>query len=159
MKKIPTLFEREFENHRIVRILPNISPDLAWVMAGDGVATIKWDGACCAVINGVFYKRYDAKHGKPIPSNAIKCQENVDPVTSHLPCWVPCVTELQPATNGSGMRMAEWESYRMEHMRPSAHISEQTHTTSMPMYSSPMGKTLLNWIGALKASALIWKPM
>ena len=61
MKKIPTLFEREFENHRIVRILPNISPDLAWVMAGDGVATIKWDGACCAVINGVFYKRYDAK--------------------------------------------------------------------------------------------------
>lgn len=66
MKKIPTLFEREFENHRIVRILPNISPDLAWVMAGDGVATIKWDGACCAVINGVFYKRYDAKHGKPM---------------------------------------------------------------------------------------------
>lgn len=90
MKKIPTLFEREFENHRIVRILPNISPDLAWVMAGDGVATIKWDGACCAVINGVFYKRYDAKHGKPIPSNAIKCQENADPVTGHLPCWVPC---------------------------------------------------------------------
>ena len=56
MKKIPTLFEREFENHRIVRILPNVSPDLAWVMAGEGVATIKWDGACCAVINGVFYK-------------------------------------------------------------------------------------------------------
>ena len=55
MKKIPTLFEREFENHRIVRILPNISPALAWVMAGEGVATIKWDGACCAVINGVFY--------------------------------------------------------------------------------------------------------
>lgn len=90
MKKIPTLFEREFENHRIVRILPNISPDLAWVMAGDGVATIKWDGACCAVINGVFYKRYDAKHGKPVPPNAIKCQENADPVTGHLPCWVPC---------------------------------------------------------------------
>ena len=55
MKKIPTLFEREFENHRIVRILPNISPDRAWVMAGDGVATIKWDGACCAVIKVVRY--------------------------------------------------------------------------------------------------------
>ena len=90
MKKMPTLFERVFENHRIVRILPNVSPDLAWVMSGEGVATIKWDGTCCAVINGVFYKRYDAKHGKPIPSNAIKCQENADPVTGHLPCWVPC---------------------------------------------------------------------
>ena len=139
MKKIPTLFEREFENHRIVRILPNISPDLAWVMAGEGVATIKWDGACCAVISGVFYKTQ---------------------TLSLATCLVGyLVTELQPATNGSGMRMTEWESYRMEHMRPSAHISEQTHTTSMPMYSSPMGKTLLNWIGALKASALIWKPM
>lgn len=90
MKKIPTLFERVFENHRIVRILPNVSPDLAWVMSGEGVATIKWDGACCAVINGVFYKRYDAKHGKPIPHNAIRCQEVADPVTGHLPCWVPC---------------------------------------------------------------------
>ena len=48
----------------------------------------------------------------------------------------------------------EWELYRMEHMRPSAHISEQTHTISMPMYSSPTGKTLSNWIGALRASAL-----
>lgn len=165
MKKIPTLFEREFENHRIVRILPNISPDLAWVMAGEGVATIKWDGACCAVINGVFYKRYDAKHGKPVPSNAIKCQVTQSSVRrtqtlSLATCLVGyLVTELQPAINGSGMRMTEWELYRMEHMRPSAHISEQTHTTSMPMYSSPMGKTLLNWIGALKASALIWKPM
>ena len=64
MKKIPTLFEREFENHRIVRILPNISPDLAWVMAGDGVATIKWDGACCAVINGVFYNRVTDSSGQ-----------------------------------------------------------------------------------------------
>lgn len=158
MKKIPTLFERKFENHRIVRILPNISPDLAWVMAGEGVATIKWDGACCAVINGVFYKRYDAKHGKPVPSNAIKCQENADPVTAT--CLVGyLVTELQPAINGSGMRMTEWELYRMEHMRPSARISDLIPTTLIPIFSSPTGKTLLNWIGASRASALIWKPM
>ena len=71
MKKIPTLFEREFENHRIVRILPNVSPDLAWVMAGEGVATIKWDGACCAVINCLKEPEalYDFITGtlKPIP--------------------------------------------------------------------------------------------
>ena len=90
MKKIPTLFEREFENHRIIKILPNVRPDLAWVLNGEGVATIKWDGACCAVIGGVFYRRYDAKKGKTIPPNAIKCQEEADAVTGHLPCWVPC---------------------------------------------------------------------
>ena len=65
-------------------------PDLTWVLDGEGSATVKWDGSCCAVISGQFYKRYDAKHGKPVPANAIKCQEEADPVTGHLPCWVPC---------------------------------------------------------------------
>lgn len=90
MKKIPTLFEREFENHRIVKVLPKVREDLAWVLKGDGIATVKWDGACCAVFHGDFYKRYDAKHGKPIPANAIKCQPRADLVTGHLPCWVLC---------------------------------------------------------------------
>lgn len=57
MKKIPTLFEREFENHRIVRILPNISPDLAWVMAGDGVATI--NGTAPAVRSSMVFSTKD----------------------------------------------------------------------------------------------------
>lgn len=89
MKKIPTLFKREFEGHNIVNILPELSNDsLSWVLNGEGTATVKIDGACCAIINGEFYKRYDAKKGKPIPEGAIKCQEEADPVTGHLPCWV-----------------------------------------------------------------------
>ena len=40
------------------------------------------------MIDGEFYKRYDAKHGNPVPEGAIKCQEEADPVTGHLPCWV-----------------------------------------------------------------------
>ncbi len=90
MKKIPTLFKREFEGHTIVRVLPELSDEsLQWVLDGEGVATVKWDGSCCAIINGKFYVRYDAKNGKPIPENAIKCQEEADPVTGHLPCWLP----------------------------------------------------------------------
>ena len=89
MKKIPTLFKREFEGHNIVRVLPELSDEnLRWVLDGDGTATIKIDGSCCAIIDGVFYKRYDAKRGKPIPDGAIKCQEEADPITGHLPCWV-----------------------------------------------------------------------
>lgn len=89
MKKIPTLFKREFEGHNIVRVLPELSDEsLRWVLDGEGIATVKIDGACCAIINGQFYKRYDAKNGKPIPEGAIKCQEEADPVTGHLPCWV-----------------------------------------------------------------------
>lgn len=90
MKKIPTLFKRIFENHKIKEILPEVDPKLEWVLNGEGVATVKYDGSCCAIINGELYKRYDAKNGKPIPKGAIKCQEEADPVTGHLPCWVKC---------------------------------------------------------------------
>ena len=64
MKKIPTLFEREFANHRVVGITNTVTTGMEWVLAGEGVATIKWDGSCCAIIDGLFYKRYDAKKGK-----------------------------------------------------------------------------------------------
>ena len=90
MKKIPTLFKRVFENHRIKEVLPEVEPELEWVLNGEGVATVKYDGSCCAIINGELYKRYDAKNGKPIPKGAIKCQEEADAVTGHLPCWVKC---------------------------------------------------------------------
>lgn len=90
IKKILTLFERVYENHRIIDCLPNVTPGMEWVLEGNGVATVKYDGSCCAIINGELYKRYDAKRGKPVPDGAIKCQEDADPITGHLPCWVKC---------------------------------------------------------------------
>lgn len=90
MKKIPTLFERIYENHRVVGILPNVTKGMEWVLEGEGLATVKYDGSCCAIINGELYKRYDAKNGKPIPEGAIKCQDEPDAITGHMPCWVKC---------------------------------------------------------------------
>ena len=87
MKKIPTLFEREFANHRVVGISDKVTPGLEWVLDGEGVATVKYDGSCCAIIDGVFYKRYDAKKGKKPPEGAIPCCDP-DPVTGHWPHWV-----------------------------------------------------------------------
>ena len=90
MKKIPTLFERKFDGSRVKEVLPVVTKGMEWVLDGDGIATIKYDGSCCAIIKGEFYKRYDAKHGKPVPEGAIKCQEEADPITGHLPCWIKC---------------------------------------------------------------------
>lgn len=90
MKKIPTLFERVYENHRVADILDKVTEGMEWVLDGEGTATVKYDGSCCAIINGEFYKRYDAKKGKPIPDGAIKCQNEPDPITGHMPCWVKC---------------------------------------------------------------------
>lgn len=90
MKKIPTLFERDYLDDHTARAKPIVTPGMEWVLEGEGVATVKYDGACCAIIGGEFYKRYDAKHGKPVPPGAIKCQEEADPITGHLPCWIKC---------------------------------------------------------------------
>lgn len=63
MKKIPTLFEKVYENHKVVGIKPNITPGCE-VAFFQGIATVKFDGTCCAIIDGKFYKRYDAKKRK-----------------------------------------------------------------------------------------------
>lgn len=90
MKKIPTLFEREFENHRVVKVTEKVTPGCEWVLEGRGTATEKVDGSCCAIMNGKLYKRYDAKVGqRRVPNGAIACQPEPDPVTGHWPHWVP----------------------------------------------------------------------
>jgi len=87
MKKIPCLFQRDFTDRRNPVLLRAVTVGCEWVLAGEGVATQKWDGTAVAIINGKLYARYDAKRGKPIPPGAIPCGEP-DPVTGHNPCWV-----------------------------------------------------------------------
>lgn len=94
MKKIPTLFQREYDGHKIVRVLPEPTPGLEWVLNDPGVIpTIKKDGSCCMIDkSGKFWKRYDAKPGRKIHEGAIPCQDP-DPITGHWPHWVPVQTD------------------------------------------------------------------
>ena len=62
MKKILTLFEQVFDNHHKVGINNKVHPGMEWVLDGEGTATEKIDGSCCAVIDGVFYKRYEMQN-------------------------------------------------------------------------------------------------
>jgi hypothetical protein len=86
MKKIPTLFVREFEGHKVKRVTDQITPGCEEAFL-HGIPTLKVDGACCAIFDGVFYKRYDAKNGKKPPEGAIPCCDP-DPITGHWPHWV-----------------------------------------------------------------------
>lgn len=49
MKKIPTLFERDYKDHKVVGIKPVVTDGMEWVLNGKGIATIKIDGSCCAI--------------------------------------------------------------------------------------------------------------
>lgn len=85
MKKIISLFERNYEGDRLVR--DEVVPGAEWVINGEGVATRKWDGTCCMVKGGKLYKRYDAKKGKQPPAGFESAQDP-DPVTGHWPGWL-----------------------------------------------------------------------
>lgn len=95
MKKIPTLFKRVFTPDHQKTITREVTPGCECILRGECIATVKWDGACCAIINGEIYKRYDAKIGKDgkrknPPEGAIPCQPEPDPITGHWPHWVKC---------------------------------------------------------------------
>lgn len=67
MRKIPTLFVRDTNDMR--RVTREVTEGCEWVIAGEGVATRKWDGTACLVREGRLYKRleWDAQKG-PAPS-------------------------------------------------------------------------------------------
>lgn len=66
MKKIPTLFKRDFTKPRHP-ITDEYNDGVEWVINGEGVATRKYDGMCCIVRDGKLYKRYEVKNGRISP--------------------------------------------------------------------------------------------
>lgn len=85
MKKIISLFQRNYDADRLVR--DEVVPGAEWVQSGDGVATQKHDGTCCMVRDGKLYRRYDCKAGKK-PPQGWEAAQDPDPVTLHWPGWV-----------------------------------------------------------------------
>jgi len=86
MKKIISLFQRNYEGDRLVR--NEVVPGAEWVTEGEGVATKKFDGTCCLIREGKLYKRYDGKKGKT-PPKGFEPAQDPDPKTGHWPGWLP----------------------------------------------------------------------
>jgi hypothetical protein len=86
VKKIPTIFERDWEGDRS-RVLDQQTPGCEWVFAGEGVARQKVDGTCVLMEGGVMYKRHEVREGKETPANFR--QVEVDETTGKVIGWVP----------------------------------------------------------------------
>lgn len=86
MKKIPSLFCRNYETDRLVR--DEAVPGTEWVLAGEGAATRKYDGTCCMVRSGKFYKRYTLHESRPTPDGFEPATE-IDPKTGKQEGWIP----------------------------------------------------------------------
>ena len=84
MKKIPTVFLLDREGKRLAR--NEVHPDAQWVIAGEGVATRKWDGTCCMIRNGQLFKRCEIKRGGRALAN-FEPANDVDPKTGKQQGW------------------------------------------------------------------------
>lgn len=85
MKKVPTIFLREWPNPGRVTMKRN--PLTSWVFAGEGRVTCKIDGLACLVRDGVFYKRKEILPGKRPPKNFRAVDRDI--TTGKLYGWVP----------------------------------------------------------------------
>lgn len=104
MKKMKTVFKVDRNNGHVA--FNEVVEGNEWVLNGEGVATIKFDGTSCMFKDGVLFKRFDRKVKKEFkrfigtdkltndmfkeaPEGFIPCEENPDPKTGHWPGWVP----------------------------------------------------------------------
>lgn len=86
MKKIISLFKRNYDTDRLVR--DEITPGAEWVANGEGIATRKFDGTCCLIRDFKLFKRYEVKPEGIAPSGFEPANE-VDPETGKQQGWLP----------------------------------------------------------------------
>lgn len=107
VKKTPVVF---VVNHTTGLAEPTVRPGQEWVLDGEGLATVKFDGQACLWQDHRLWKRYDRKLAKPAqhrknrgldlgqvteadfkvpPEGFFPCEATFDPVSHHWPGWVP----------------------------------------------------------------------
>ena len=116
MKKIISLFQRNYDGDRLVR--NEVVPGAEWVIAGEGIATRKFDGTCCMIRDGRLFKRCEVKGGNAPPPN-FESAGSVDEVTGKLQGGVPV---------GDGPE-DRWHREAFEAIPPNAH-----HTINMATF-------------------------
>lgn len=85
MKKIPTLFVRDPDDRS--HVTPEVTPGCEWVLAGEGVATRKYDGTCVMFDGSCWWARREVKPGKTAPPNFEPI--STDPNTGKTMGWEP----------------------------------------------------------------------
>ena len=86
MKKIPTIFDRDWNGDRS-RVLNKPYSDCGWVFAGEGVAKRKIDGTSCMVRGDKLFKRRELREGDTAPEGFEVADEDAE--TGKTVGWVP----------------------------------------------------------------------
>ncbi len=86
MKKIPTIFERDWKGDRS-RVVDQVNPKAQWVFDGEGWPTRKLDGTPCLICDGKLFKRRELRKGEDAPVHFIEADRDAE--TGKTVGWVP----------------------------------------------------------------------
>jgi Family of unknown function (DUF5565) len=86
MKKIPTIFVRDWDGNP-KHVTPARNPECAWVFAGEGAATRKYDGTCVMFDGERWWARREVKPGRGAPVGFVLVEE--DGETGKKVGWEP----------------------------------------------------------------------
>lgn len=101
MRKIPTLFARDWDGDRRY-VLPEVTPGCEWVIEGDGVATRKYDGTCVMFDGDRWWARREVKEGKAAPAGFVALE--TDPETGKTVGWQAVVVRALACRGASVLR-------------------------------------------------------
>lgn len=83
MEKIPTYFLRD-ETQPGRPVIDQVHPECGWVAAGEGVATVKFDGQNVKIEGGRFFRRKKPADDVPYDRAAYVECDRADPADKHL---------------------------------------------------------------------------
>lgn len=106
MKKVPTLFERDWNGDKS-RVTPQVHAGCEWVLAGEGIPTRKLDGTSCLIRNGALYRRRELKRGEPQPP--LFEMADYDEETGKTVGWVP----VEPSNPSDKYHAEAFESMKV----------------------------------------------
>lgn len=87
MRKIPTVFVRDFRTHLVT---PEVTPGCEWVLKGEGVPTRKFDGTCVYKDDeGKWWARRTVKEGRTPPANFVPIEKAKHRDTEITIGWTP----------------------------------------------------------------------
>ena len=88
MKKIPTLFIRDFAQDDGEYVTGYVTVGCEWVMRGEGRPTRKYDGTCVQIDNdGDVWTRREVRRGAKTPPSFIEVEH--DNITGKTVGWIP----------------------------------------------------------------------
>lgn len=104
MQKIPSLFKRDYNGNR--QVYDEVVPGSGWVVNGEGIPTLKLDGTCCKIEDGILYKRYDRK----LTKNANK-KLKAGGYTPKIEDYKPAPEGWQPAEPEPNQHTGHWPGW------------------------------------------------